>query len=75
MLSFKEHFYISRDSPDYGSFMAKFADIKKVHVMIVAYVSTYLTFRDVLTMSKVNRRLYFVTGDIPLLRGYSQPQN
>ena len=38
----------------------------------MARVCSFLTFNEILTLTKVNRRLYFVTGDISLLRSYTR---
>ena len=43
--------------------------------MLVTRICTYLTFKDILVLTYVNKRLYFATGDISLLRSYNQPND
>ena len=52
--------------------MQTFTEQKRIHATLVARFCSYLNFGDILTLTKVNRRLYFVTGDIPLLCSYNK---
>ena len=63
----QEKFNIKRDHKGYKTFMLNFTRIKQSHVQSMARVCSYLTFNEVLILSKVNRRLYYVTGDVPML--------
>ena len=71
-MQFAENFNISKEHPDYAAFMDLFTKIKRCHVNAMARVCSFLTFNEILTLTKVNRRLYFVTGDISLLRSYTR---
>ena len=52
--------------------MQQFAELKCGHVDIMIKVCTYLQFDSMLTLTKVNRRLYFVTGNMPLLLKFTK---
>ena len=72
LLVFCEKFNINQSRRDYPRFMEQFSTIKRSHVDIMAKVCSYLYFKEILTLTKVNRRLYFVTGDMPLLRTFTR---
>ena len=51
--------------------MQQFKREKSQHMGIMTGVCTFLSFKDILTLAKVNKRLYFVTGHVPLLREFT----
>lgn len=44
--------------------------MKREHHIALIGVLTYLNLKDILSISRLNRKLYIVSGDINLLRNY-----
>lgn len=72
LLQFSEHFYVSQTHRDFVNFILQFKEAKGEHVDIMTRACEFLSFIDILNLAKVNKRLYFVTGHIPLLRVFTQ---
>ena len=67
-----EKFQINQRSKEYASFVAEFENHKNQHHADMVRVFSYLTFKELLVVSAVNRRLYIVSGDLSLLKMHSQ---
>ena len=74
-MQFAENFNVNQGHRDYAKFMQLFQKIKQSHVNVMVLVCSFLTFNEILTLTKVNLRMYFVTGNIPLLRSYTRKKS
>ena len=72
LMSLTENFYINPESRKYAPFLAQFERIKRQHHFLMVRILSFLNLNEILTLSKVNRRLYIVTGDITLLKNFMQ---
>lgn len=70
LMSLTETHYISQKDREYAPFLAQFERIKRQHHFLMVRILSFLNLNEILTLSKVNRRLYIVTGDISLLKNF-----
>lgn len=67
-----ENFQINPRAKDYANFVQEYEAHKDQHHADMVRVLSYLTFKELLVVSGVNRRLYIVSGDIDLLKMHSK---
>jgi hypothetical protein len=49
--------------------------MKRDHHVALIGILTYLTLKEIILISRINRKLYIVSGDINLLRSYMKDFN
>jgi len=75
LLVLQEKFTLQISAAKYQEFITVFESCKRAHHNCLITILSFLDLRELLKASKVNRKLYIVSGDKQLLKNFYQSAN